>query len=611
MKTTPLAGLLGLAALGAQAQVSPPSIPPRFDPVLVTATRAIAAGPTLRDAVVITRDELDASGALSLGEVLQRRAGIELRATGGPGQPQGLFIRGAGTAQTLVLVDGLRAGSATVGTTSIENLPLEMIERIEVVKGPLSSLYGSEAMGGVVQVFTRGKGVPHLFGSAAYGSDNDRRVAAGLTTVDGDTAVSLSLGGRKVDAPSATTARAFCHQPDRDPYENAFGSLRASQKLWQGETIALEAFASRGRTRFDGCPLPNDPTEYDDRNEQTVAGARVTSSTNFARDWASRVSLGHTLDRIEIRGSAESRFETQQQQVSWVNELTLVGGSLVGGLEFARQKVRPREDFAVTQRDTTSGFVGLTQAWGPQRFEASARRDDDETFGSRNTGSVGYGWQWGRLGRVAVTFARGFRAPTFYDLYGPSDAFYQPNPNLLPERNESREVALRTEAFGARWRATGFDNRIEDLIAYVAPTVQNVNRARIRGVELAGEGTAWGIRWNASVTAQRPRDESTGLRLQGRAERFGALHADRAFGGAWSAGFSVFASGERFDSPNEAPGTRLASYVVVDARLRYVVSRNVTIEAVATNLGDRRYETALGYEGQRRGLLVSVRFDAF
>src|SRR5512147_440808 len=134
----PLAGLASLAALGAHAQ-APGTVTP-LPPLLVTASRSAEPVPTLRDAIVITREELDAAGPLSLGEVLERRTGIELRSTGGPGQPQGLFLRGTGTAQTLVLVDGLRVGSATVGTTSIENIPLDLIERIEVVKGPLSSV---------------------------------------------------------------------------------------------------------------------------------------------------------------------------------------------------------------------------------------------------------------------------------------------------------------------------------------------------------------------------------------------------------------------------------------------------------------------------------------
>ena len=607
MKTTPFAGLLGLAALGAQAQ-SPPLPPARnADPVVVTAMRGLAADATLRDATVITREELDASGALSLAEVLQRRAGIEVRATGGPGQPQGLFIRGAGTAQTLILIDGLRVGSATVGTTSIENIPLEMIERIEVVKGPLSSLYGSDAIGGVVQIFTRGKSVPHLFVNAAYGTDRDRRVAAGITTVDGDTALALSLGARKVDAPSATNDRAFCHDPDRDPYENAFFNLRASQRLWQGEMLALDAFASRGRTAFDGCGT-------DDRNDQTIAGARITSSTNLSRDWASRLSVGQGRDRIEIRGAFPDRFETHQDQASWVNEIALPGGKLVAGWETLRQKVISDPEhtvFSTTKRDTNSAFAGITQAWGTDRFEASARRDDDDSFGKRNTGSVGYGMALPGWGRVSATVGRGFRVPTFYDLYGPSSQFYQPNAALRPERSRSREVSLRAEPGAAvRWRIIAFDNRIEDLIAYVAPTVLNVNRARIRGVELGADGDAWGVSWRGTLTAQRPRDEDTGLRLQGRAERFATLEASRRFG-AWTAGVTVSASGNRFDSTNESPDSRLGAYAVVDARVRYAIDKHLSLEVAATNLADRRYESAVGYDAPRRGVLLSVRFEAF
>src|SRR5207244_10634986 len=205
MKSLTFAGLAGLAGLGAQAQVLPSAaFLPSTEPLIVTATRAITATPTLRDAIVITRDDLQNAGPVSLGEVLQRKAGIELRSTGGAGQPQSLFVRGAGSAQTLVLIDGMRAGSATVGTTAIEHIPLEMIERIEVVKGPLSSLYGPDAIGGVIQIFTRGKDVPHLFGAAGYGTDNDRRASAGLSTVDGDMSASASAGWRKVDARSAT-----------------------------------------------------------------------------------------------------------------------------------------------------------------------------------------------------------------------------------------------------------------------------------------------------------------------------------------------------------------------------------------------------------------------
>ncbi len=608
MKTLSLAGLASLAALGAHAQ-SPGGLLSVFpsQALVVTATRQLQPAVSLRDALVITREELDAVGALSLGEVLERRAGIQVRATGGAGQPQGLFIRGAGTAQTLVLVDGLRVSSATVGTTSIENIPLELIERIEVVKGPLSSLYGSDAIGGVVQIFTRGKSTPHLFAAGAYGTDNDRRFSAGVATADERTNFSLAAGARKVDAPSATNARSFCHDPDRDPHENYFVNLHAGHRMWQDELVALDAFASRGKTSFDGCGT-------DDRSEQTIAGARLTSTNNLAAGWASRFSIGHGRDKLVIRGASANRFESLQDQASWINELTIPAGSLLVGFEVRRQKLRNDESqgvFARNKRDTESVFVGLNEAWGANRLEASVRHDDDESFGRRTTGSASYGFDAGPWGRASATYAKGFRAPTFFDLYGPTSAFYAPNPSLRPERSRGWEVALRAPAAsGWQWRLTAFDNRIDDLVTYVFPTVENVKHARIRGVEASIEAAWLGTRWRASLTSQKPRDEDTRLRLQGRAETLGSVSAERAFG-RWSVGASLLAVGNRHDSTNENPAMRLPSHAVVDARVRYRFEKFWSVELAATNLADKRYESAVGYDAPRRSVLLSVRFDAF
>lgn len=600
-----LAGLLGLASLASQAQVAPLQMSRSLDPVVVTATRALTAQSTLRDAVVITREDIEAAGSLSLGELLERHAGVELRATGGPGQPQGLFIRGAGTAQTLVLVDGMRVGSATVGTTAIEHIPLDLIERIEVVKGPLSSLWGSEAMGGVVQVFTRGRDVPHLFGSGGFGTDKDLRVATGLTTIDKATAAVLTMGYREVDAPSATTDRVpFCHDPDRDPYDNVFANLRIAHRLWQGENIVLEGFGSRGRTYFDGCGA-------NDRNEQVIAGGRVTSSAQFSPDWKSRLYIGSGVDELKITGAFPDRFQTRQDQAGWINEIVIPGGNLVAGYEVLRQLVESDSTaFAQDERETQSIFVGVNETWRGQRLEASWRRDDDDAFGTRDTGSVGYGYDLGRGYRLAATFARGFRAPTFYDLFGPTSDFYVPNPNLRPETNRSSEVSLRSTQARYAWRLTYYDNRIDDLIAYVFPTVVNVDKARIRGVEASAEATWWNIRFRASVTGQRPENEATGARLQGRAEQFGTLSAMRSWG-AWTGSATVHASGDRYDSPNEAPASRLGGYATVDARVAYRYAPHWTVEVSAVNLFDKKYETSVGYEGARRGVMLSVRFDAF
>ena len=630
MKPSRIAGLASLATLGAHAQVFPPTLPPPLESLVVTATRTTQPVATLRDTVVITRAELEDAGPLSLGEVLQRRAGVELRATGGPGQPESVFLRGAGAAQTLVLVDGVRVSSSTAGTTAIEAIPLDMIERIEVVKGPLSSLYGSEAAGGVIQVFTRGKSVPHLFAAAGYGTDRDRRASAGLTTTDGTTLVALSAGARKVSAPSATNPRNFSFFPDRDPHENAFGTLHASHRLWTGETLELDAFGSRSRTAFDSGPAA-DGGNPGDRSDQTVEGVRFTSASKFTEGWSSRLSVAQGRDKEVFTGLFPAIFETRKDQASWVNELSLPDGTLLLGAETVREKVLPdraTDDatgaetvlFTRNHRTTSSAFGAVSESYGGQRFEASARSDREARVGDepaperRNTGSVSYGVDWPAFARISATYARGFRAPTFNDLFGPTfPGVFRPNPDLKPERSRSREVTVASLPPGrVRWKVTGFDNRLDDLIVFspAAETVLNVARARIRGIEASVDAAWLGVDWHASATAQRPRDEDTGRQLQGRAERFGTVEASRAFG-SWRAGLSVFASGARFDSNDESPSSRLPGYAILDARLRYAIDKRWTAELTATNLTDKRYEGAVGYDAPRRGVFLEVRFDAY
>ena len=598
-----LAGLLGLATLGAHAQVLSPTAPPPGS--TVSATRLLEPVDSLRDAIVIDRAQIEAAGPLSLGELLERRAGVELRAAGGAGQPQSLFIRGMDAAQTLVLVDGLRVSSASA-TTAIENLPLDMIERIEVVKGALSSLYGSGAAGGVIRIFTRGKSVPYLFGNAGYGSDRDRRASAGFSSSDASTMLALSAGVRRIDAPSATNPRSPAYNPDRDPHENAFATLHASHREWTGEKLALDVFASRSRTAFDTA-LPA-VAGANDRRDATTAGARLTSSTHFTDWWASSLSVGTSLDRNVLRGARAITLEDRQDQASWINQVPLANGSLVAGAETVRERVRPPAGYAVTARDTNSAFASMMERYAGQQVEASARRDRDPRFGDRNTASMSYGVDWPSVARVAGTWARGFRVPSFDELYG-VDA----NPALKPETSRSREIIVRAlPSSRMQWKLTAFDNRVDDAIVLdpLTQTASNIARARIDGLEASVETDTWGTHWRAQLTAQRPRDEQTGARLPGRARRFGALDASRPFG-RWTAGVTLFASGDRYDMPDATGATRLPGYALVDARVAYRIDPHWSLQVNGTNLGDRRYEDASGYDAPRRAVFLSVRFESY
>jgi vitamin B12 transporter len=284
-------------------------------------------------------------------------------------------------------------------------------------------------------------------------------------------------------------------------------------------------------------------------------------------------------------------------------------GKALAGLEWLRQKVVSDTTFSQTERDTRSMWAGVNESWREWRFEASIRRDDDDQYGSRDTGAASLGYHWPGLGLLTYTAGRGFRAPTFFDLYAPASDFYVPNPDLRPEESESRELGWRSEPLGGwRLRLTAFDSQIEDLITYVYPTMLNVRRARIRGVEASAEGRLWGLDWRGSLASQDPKDEDTGYQLQGRARRFGRLEASWA-SGDWTVSGGLTAASERFDSANEAPESRLPGYAIADATVRYAIDKSWSMEVVASNLFDHRYEHAVGYDAPRRAVLLNLRFE--
>ena len=604
MRCLPLLGLAGLAGLGAHAQSPEP-----LDPIIVTATRTPQALDTsLRDATVITRDEIAAAGKISFAELLQRKANVEIRVTGGPGQPASIFMRGANAQQTLVLVDGMRVGSATVGNTAVENLPLDLMERIEVVKGPLSSLYGSDAMGGVIQIFTRGADKSRLFASLTGGTPGDYSGNAGFTYAGDDTTVSLSAGARKVDAPSVTNEKSFCHDPDRDPYRNAYFNLRATQVLATDQSLSFYAFASRGKTHFDGCTDFNG-LAYDDQNEQTLGGASIVSSNRITDTWVSRLTFGQGRDKLEITGSYPSSFETVQNQASWLNELAIPGGNVLLGVETLRQEVQPASEFSTSGRTTNAVFGSVRESRHGQTVEASLRHDKDDQFGGRTTGNLGYGLAVGDWGAVSAVYGKGFRAPTFYDLYGPTSDFYVPNPGLQPERSTSIEARWRLPAL-AGWNASiiYFDNKIEDLIVYVYPTVENVRNATIRGTQVELRGVLWEFAINASGTWQNPTDDETGKQLQGRAKSYGSLDISRSWGD-WRVSAWITGTGARYDSNTESPSTRLPGYAVVGANVRYQLDREWSMELTGNNLGNTRYSLATGYDQPASTVLLTARYN--
>ena len=586
-------------------------VPNRFDNVVVTATRsAQPLDDTLAQVVVITRDEIAAAGLASLPELLQRKGGIEIRATGGPGQPASVFIRGASGAHTLVLVDGQRVGSATSGATAFENIPLDLIERIEIVKGPLSGLYGSDAIGGVVQIFTRNADKSRLATSAGVGSDSTVGLNAGFSVIEGKTALTLDVGYRDGKPASATNpAAAFSYHPDRDPYKNSHALVKLTQTLWQGETIAFTAWQSRGKTHFDDGP------GIAAVNTQTLGGYQLASENNFTPAWKSRLIIGQTTDDSVFTGNYPGNFKTEQSQAGWFNEFKTATGHMSAGIEWRREKLASDTPYEAKKRDTTSIFASYFERVGPSHLEFTVRRDEEDQFGRRNTGSISCGYTLTPELSVYSRVGHAFRAPGFNDLYYPGAS----NPNLKPERSDQAEAGLRladraTQKY--RLDVTYFENRIDDLIVFVFDPVrnegksENVNRARIRGWEARVETGFAGININATFTAQRPEDRKTLDQLQSRAKRFGSLSAIKNFG-QWDVSGDIVASGARFDSGNQAPATRMGGYALLNTTLRYRIDKTWSVEVVGQNLTGKKYELAQGYNTPSRSVFLNVRAMAF
>ena len=580
----------------------------QVDELVITASRTPQSLVTTLAAInIITRDEIDQAGTATLPELLQRKAGVEIRATGGAGQPAGVFIRGASSQHTLVLVDGLRLGSATAGSPAFENIPLSMIERIEIVKGPLSGLYGSDAIGGVIQIFTRNLDRPRLEAGVGVGTDSAVTVNVGVTAVENKTSVTLNAGYRQVRARSATNADApsFIFNPDRDPYKNSNVSVNLSHTLWQGETISLNAWQSRGTTHFDSGP-DDDPI-----NRQTLSGVGVSSVNQIMDNWTSRVNIGQTTDDIRITSSFPGTFKTEQNQAVWINEFKNARGSSSAGVEWREEKVASTTDYDKKKRKTGSLFTSYLERFGQsgeQQIDFSLRRDEEDQFGRRNTGSAAYGIQLMPALLVYARAGRAFRAPSFNDLYYPGFS----NPNLKPERSEQAEIGARWNSAAIRASLVRFDNRIEDLIApdFISFTPVNIRKARIKGWELSADTTLLGIGIKAALTAQQPIDADTGRQLRSRAKLFGSISANHTIG-KWQLGSDLVASGRRYDSSIESAGSRMGGYAVVNARIGYQVNKMWAVEINAQNIADRKYELARGYNPQARSVFLNVKLLAF
>lgn len=576
--------------------------------ITITAARQpLAVSQALAEVTVLDAQALQRSEARTLAELLAQQAGLQLSSNGGLGKTSSLFIRGLEARHTLLLVDGVRVGSATVGTPSLDNLPLEAVERIEIVRGPMSSLYGSGAMGGVIQVITR-RGGQGLSGNAklAAGSQAYGQAAAGLGFGDGRFDAALQLQHTQTDGQSASNPRVPFGQynDDRDGWKQDGGSLRLGWRVagdWRLEALAL---AARGRTQLDDGPGADARAEL--TTQSTVLSARGT----VLGPWSTRVSLGESVDGYETLSSASpfaslGLIRTRSRQLAWENTVATPLGTALALAERTTETVsRPGQPFATSERDIDAVALGLAGSAAGHTWQASLRRDRNSQFGGVSTGALGWGYAITPGWRIGASAGTSLNAPSFNQLYFPNFG----NPLLLPEKGEHAEMHVRWLWGMHSLRASTWAHEYRGFITS-GPQPVNLPLARINGVSLAYEGAWDSWRWQAAAEHTDPRNATEGSAnrdklLPRRAQNALRLGADWTQG-AFSAGGSLVAFSHRFD--NAANTVRLAGYATLDLRADWALQPGLSLGLRVNNVGDTGYETALGYDQPGRQAFVTLR----
>ncbi len=594
------------AAFVAAFSATPIAAQDADDAVVVTATRyPTRVSRVLADVTVIQRPEIERAGTSGLIDLLSRQPGLQAAQNGGIGSTSALFIRGANSSQTVVLIDGVRVSSASAGIPPLESIPLAQVDRIEILRGPASALYGADAIGGVIQIFTRrGRGAPALNAFAGVGTMWTGEVDVGVTGTTEALAYSLGGGYYSTQGYSATNSaqtQPFAFNPDRDGYKNANFAGSVQYDFNADHQLGANVLYSDGKNKFDNGPSP-----FDARVDKTVATYSVYLRDRFLPEWTSTLRLGRGVDDVESVTSSTARtsFRTYQDQFTWQNDIALPFGQALVAYEWREEQLSSTTPFPVTTRAINSLLGGVTAGFGNHQLQGNLRRDDNSQFGGKTTGLAAYGYHFTPELRAFASYGTAFRAPSFNDLYFPGFS----NPNLQPEEAENFEVGLAWQPGVHRFGAVYYDNRVSNLIVFDGATnrPQNVGKADLTGLTLtyAGLIDKWDL--GASVDFLRADDVDTGKELPRRAGRYASFRALYQ-GAAWQPGIEVVLVGPRYD--DVANTNKLDGFAVVNLTLRYVLTPEWAIEARVNNLLDKEYETARGFPAPPANGFIGVRYQ--
>ncbi len=561
-----------------------------LSPVIVTATRtAQSVDDTLAAVTVITRDEIETSQASSVMELIQgRTVGLDISRNGGPGSTTSVFLRGSESDHTLVLIDGVRVASVTTGSFNWASIPAAQIERIEIVRGPNSTLYGSDAIGGVIQIFTRKGQDTHL--SVGGGSYNTKKATVGNGGSLGSGSYSITLNHQQSGGFSSKNPDASSYEADADGYRNDSISAGLSLPLGTTTTASLNLFHARTRNEYDNSA----PDAYaDSRNSSANAALDWQTSDS----WSQRFVVNASEDFSESFDSWPSQITTRRSGVSWQNDISPSDASLLTlGAELQRDKGENQDNF---KEEIDNHALFAQYQWNGEQFDAliGLRSDEHSSYGSHSTGRLTLGSRIGS-GRLFASHATAFKAPTFNELYYP---FYG-DPEIKPEESSSSELGYRLGGF----QASVFRTRITNLIQSDPITwlVVNVGKAKLEGAELEYSLPLGSWQLNSGVTLQKAEDEATGDKLLRRAEKKLFFTANGPVSANGNIGIEASYTGPRMDRGD----MELLSYTLLNLTGEYRFTKEWSLSGRIENLLDEEYMLANGYNTPGASAYANLNF---
>jgi len=573
------------------------------DGIIVTANRtAQTADDVIASVSVITRDDIEASQAEDVMELLRLEAGIDIARNGGPGKSTSIFMRGTSSSQLLVLIDGVKASSATTGTFAWEQLSPDQIERIEIVRGAHASVYGTDAIGGVIQIFTRQSKRDSV--SVSLGSDDTKRYSLSMANSSEKGRSYLTLSSRSSQGFSATNSKnTSYYNSDNDGYRALSLSTGAEREVSEKTRIKANAWVNNGYSEYDAY-LGSNASSYN-----TNASLSISTITQLTDKLTQTITLGQAVDHSTAMSSYPSDIKSDRSTFSWQNELQHSARAYsVYGLDFTNDHAVNVDMTAATSPvfDDNINDTGVFWLWnmkaGSHFFELSARTDQHSTYGQHNTGSIGYAKQVGDNTRIKLNFGTGFRSPSINELFYPGYG----NPALLPETSTSSELGIThyittKSSYSLRFFLNDVTNQIEAPAP--AYTAVNIGHARTPGMEFTfgSDSTKWKNEIN--ITIQDPRNVDTGELLIRRSPQTVSLHNIRKLDNGGSFNSELIWSAAREDS-----GYTLTAYTLWNLAMRLPVSQHGMLTGRVENLLDSQYEYVYGYNTPGRSYFLGMEY---